>query len=168
MTTIGIEGGLGSGKTLLMTFFLYAEQHKLQKRIFANYKLNFLYEVLDMNKVLAEMGELQNVAIGIDEFHIFADSRMSASKRNRMISYFALQTRKRNVSLYFTSQFLDQVEKRLRRLVDYRIICEQMGKDWFKYTLIDLTGWEPRMREFRLKGDKIFDLYSTDEIVDIV
>ena len=113
------------------------------------------------------MENLKNVAIGIDEFHIFCDSRIAASKRNRLISYFALQTRKRNVSLYFTTQFLDQVDKRLRRLVDYRIMCEAVGGNWFYYTMYDLTQLKPKERTFMLRGDLIYDHYSTDEIIDI-
>jgi len=167
MTVIAFEGGLGSGKTLGMTFFLLSEQQYKNKKIYSNYKLDCPYEKLDMSQILAKMGELQDVAIGIDEIHIFMDSRMAVSKKNRLMSYFALQTRKRNVSLYFTSQFLDQVDKRLRRLVDYRFLCESAGKDWFHYTMYDLTQTTPRIRTFYLNGINLYERYSTDEIIDI-
>jgi hypothetical protein len=168
MTTIAFEGGLGSGKTLGMTFFLFMEKLVMLKKVYANYWLDIQYTPLDMSEVLAEMADLKNVAIGIDEFHIFCDSRIAASKRNRLISYFALQTRKRNVALYFTTQFLDQVDKRLRRLVDYRIVCEALGNNWFHYTLYDLTQLKPKEKVFMLKGDAIYDHYSTDEIIGII
>ena len=169
MTIISFEGGLGSGKTLGMTFFIVAEHILMNKTVFVNYKLERIkFHPLDMNEMLVQMTNLQDVAIGIDEFHVFCDSRSAGKSRNRLISYFALQTRKRNVSLYFTTQFLDQVDKRLRRLVDYRIYCNTVGGDWFQYDMIDLTQTVPSERSFFLNGKGIYDHYSTDEIKDIL
>jgi hypothetical protein len=167
MTTISFEGGLGSGKTLGMTFFLGVERDIAHKTVYANYPLHFDHFELQMGKLLADMDELQDVAIGIDEFHIFCDSRVAASKKNLFFSYFATQTRKRNVSFYFTSQFLDQVDKRIRRLVDYRIMCETLGGEWFRYVMYDLTQMTPRTKTFYLYGPYVYGLYSTDKVIDV-
>lgn len=170
MPTISFEGGLGSGKTLGMTYMLYLEHKMYHKKIFANYKLNFPFERLDLNKLVDNLPQLNDVAIGGDELYVFIDSRLSGSKKNRIFSYFALQTRKRKVTLYFTSQFLDQVDKRLRRLVDYRIICSRVSLDpaLFKYDVFNLQEFPPTMTTFYLQGEKVWDLYSTDEIIDFM
>jgi len=167
MTTISFEGGLGSGKTLGMTFFLKCEQSLMGKTIYANYPLQFPYEPLNMKQLLATMTDLVDVSVAIDEFHIFCDSRVAASKRNLMMSYFGTQTRKRNVSFYFTSQFLDQVDKRIRRLVDYRIFCESLGGDWFRYLMYDLTQMMPKTKVFYLYGPFVYNQYRTDKVIDV-
>jgi len=60
----------------------------------------------------------------LDEVHVYLDSRSGMSKRNVIISYFILQTRKRNVRLGYTTQFIDQVDKRLRHPTEIYITCQ--------------------------------------------
>jgi len=166
MVVVSFEGGLGSGKTLGMTYMLYLEWKLMGRRIYANYHLNFPHEKLDLRDLLENLPQLNDVAIGADELYIVMDSRLSVSKRNRLLSYFALQTRKRNVTLYFTTQFLDQVDKRLRRLVDYRIMCERVGESLFKYTVFNLQSFPPSMHQFYLLGERVWHLYDTTELID--
>ena len=104
---IGIEGGLGSGKTIMIVRYLVKDFFK-DIPIYANFHLKKIdYKVLDVIKIL-QMDEnkvkLGNISIGIDEITVFMDCRTSMSKMNRFISYFILQTRKRGVTLYYTTQ----------------------------------------------------------------
>jgi len=169
---IGYVGPRGHGKTLLMTARLFRRFNK-GYRILTNYKVAFKHEQLDAAK-LVEMGEdLHHCAIGADEFHILLDSRNSMSKRNKMITYFILQTRKRHVVLMFTTQDEGQVDVRLRKNVDYWVYCKRLTKivngkkiktHFFLYTVFDgLTG--RKLDERLVNGKKFFGLYDTEEVI---
>ena len=100
---IGIQGGLGSGKTVLMTRYL-VKDYQMGRHIVANYGLNIIdFDKLNVKSLLDNETDLHDVSVGIDEFTVFADCRRAMS--NTIITYFILQTRKRNVCLYFTSGY---------------------------------------------------------------
>jgi len=170
----GIVGPLGAGKTLFMTKCLYDEFKKNNMHVYANYKLNFPYCELNINDLMKKDSSLKNIAIGIDEFHIFFDSRVSASSRNRFTSYFILQTRKRNVNFYFTTQHIGQVDKRLRQQMHRLIVCNRTGidrdkdgkEDTFRLSIIDLTTTPNRIKYINFYGKKYFELYDTGEIIE--
>jgi len=112
----GIIGGMGSGKTLVMTKLLY-DECQAKKNVFTNYDLNFKHEIISQDDILNysdSKTELFNCAIGLDEIYLYIDSRQSGTKRNRIYSYFMLQTNKRDVNLYYTAQNWHTVEKRFR------------------------------------------------------
>lgn len=164
-------GNLGSGKTLSMTKFLYADFLK-GKRIMANYGLKFPYEKIDFNKAyeLLQDEDLKRVSIGVDEAHIFLDSRSSSTKKNKLISYFLLQTRKRSINLYLTTQYFNQVDKRLRQVTDKLIICSKIKlnsgllfeNDVYKKNM--LGEFEPQARLF-YNPQNFYKLYDTNEII---
>lgn len=135
-------GLLGSGKTLSMVRDMIKDKQK-GKKIITNLVTNF--EKTEISKEFFEdfskdkTEELFDVTLGIDELHIFLDSRRSTSKKNTATSYFILQTRKRRVTLRGTSQFFNQIEVRLRNVTDYLTQCESFikkGKQFIKVTPI--------------------------------
>lgn len=121
---IGFVGEMRSGKTLMMSYFL-AQDYRLMKKdgrkplIFANYKLSFPCTVISPKSMSDAAVDKENdifkeCSIGIDEMHVFMDSRTSGAKRNRLIGLFCSQSGKQKNTLYWTSQFLRQVDVRLR------------------------------------------------------
>src|SRR2546428_10932370 len=96
-----LVGKMGGGKTLTMTYFLLILYIEQRMRILTNYKLKFpkridgyIPEKIDMELLLDPKNEqMKNCAIGLDEFWLWADSRNSGSKVNRLISYILLQSR---------------------------------------------------------------------------
>jgi hypothetical protein len=121
---VGIEGGLGSGKTVLMVKLL--KDDSKDKRVMANFKLmGFKHDDLD---VLSLMGDenIKNVSIGIDEMTVFMDCRRSSKKMNMLMSYFILQSRKKGVTLYYTTQDLGMVDIRLYRHTDIQVFCSKL------------------------------------------
>ena len=163
---IAICGGLGSGKTLLMTRYAYKENIK-GKKIYSNYNLNFNHTKIDLVSLLELKPELENSGIFIDELYIYMDSRLSMAKRNRMLSYFIFQTRKLGVTLYFTSQHIGQVDVRLRNMIDILCIAKQTVKqDWFKIEMTDYRDFpDIRQNTFIYNGSKYYPLYDTKELV---
>ena len=174
---IGIEGGLGSGKTLLMVRYLLKDFNK-GNQIFSNFGLNHIpYKVLNVLEILdfdKENKSLIDISMGIDELTVFADCRTSIGKMNRLFSYFILQTRKRNVNLYYTTQNMMMIDKRVREHTDIQIFCEkikdsdgEMIEKKRHYTIWDFRDLHdiPKPTKFILDISKYFDYYDTNEVI---
>jgi len=184
---IGFIGGIGSSKTLSMTELCYKDFIK-GSRIFTNYGLRFgknnriEYLTAEFFDDYAKSGlDLNKAFIAIDEAHVFIDSRNSLSKRNKVMMRFVTQSRKRGVTLGYTTQDISvmnfkqhgQVDLRLRKLTDYLVFCRYKkigsGKN-IKH--ISVQDWHDQAG--RPLGRKIKDLsyitgkYDTNEIVDIM
>jgi hypothetical protein len=115
---IGFIGDMRSGKTLMMTLKAY-QDHLKGTPILSNYGLTFPHEKININLVTKSVTDkntdyFKNSTVCIDEIHIWIDSRVSGQKRNRLISYFITQSGKLNTTVLWTSQFLRQVDVRLR------------------------------------------------------
>lgn len=167
-------GKMGSGKTLTMTYFLFILYIEKQLKIMTNYKLKFpkrrdgyTPEHIDMNLLLDPKNtQMMNCGIGLDEFWLFADSRNSASKTNRLISYILLQSRKRNVEIFVTAQSYGQLDKRFRNNADYVVYCKKGSKpDKIRFTIIPREN-PNNMKEYQIDGKTIYGLYDTNEIMD--
>lgn len=173
---VGIEGGLGTGKTIMMIRYLRNDQLN-GRPIFANLGLFDIpykpLDVLDILKMNKEKKQLKNVSIGIDEFTVFADCRRSSSRMNLLISYFVLQTRKRNVTLYFTSQDFNMLDWRLMAHTKIQIICDdvytkdgKLAKDYKHFTVMDLRNKRrPLISRFIMNISPYYGFYDTDETI---
>lgn len=150
--------------------------------VYSNYKLNFPYVPLTfgkLQKMIENREELQDAVLVLDELYIHIDSRNSMKKRNKIMSYFILQTRKRNVRLLYTTQHLAQVEKRLRDTTDIIVFNKNLSNqtslvanDGSKPTYIKqeyLLQWadNPKPKTKIIYADPIFPLYDTREIIDM-
>jgi hypothetical protein len=162
MTISVITGYIGSGKTLLMTFLLNAYQ-KAGKKIISNYYLDFPHQSISFEQI--QKMQLSNCVLGLDELTVWLDSRLSMTKQNRIISYFVLQTRKRDVDLLATTQDFGMLDLRLRRQTNYIIESEKVDFDTFHYTLRRLGDW--RTTDFYLKPKETYNLFDTTQIINI-
>jgi len=171
----GFIGDIGGGKTASMVKEVYIK-YLQGRKIYSNIKLNFPYTPITRDN-LQEMAtggfNLNNGVLVLDEIHIYIDSRTSMSKSNRIITYFALQTRKVGVDLYYTTQYIDQVDKRIRNLTNNLIEC---------YTEVNsLTNEKFTLNIYRIRKINkvivkkiifptriVYDLYDTFEVVNIV
>lgn len=158
----GIVGPFGSGKTLLMANRLF-RRYLQGMAIYTNFATNFPAKPLQAIDLVKMSQNLNDCGMGIDEIHVLIDSRNSMTEANKLISYFILQTRKRNVYLFYTTQDEMQVEKRLRRNTDYWVYCTRVGKHTFRYRVYNRTG--KCIKNFTLDGRKSYNLYNTKETV---
>jgi len=175
---VAIEGGLGSGKTCLLTKYA-VESYLLQgRKVYSNYHLKRIpYTKLDIVDIYLNQPELKNVFIAGDELHTFMDCRLSQKRRNIIESYFVLQTRKKNVDLYFTSQWLNLVDIRLIRFVDVVIRMHKIyitNEDGIKmvHPYLFLAEFHDYREDFIpdvytkiFDGRKWFDHYDTNEVI---
>ncbi len=142
----GIYGWKGAGKTLVMTLLVLMEfEYNMRPKIFSNYELDFPFEYLRGDDMASLASHLSNSIVAIDELHEYADCRNSHSLQNRRVSTFFLQSRHTNSNIYYTTQYKDQVDKRIRRITDVDVIAENLhidsdgdgDDDMFRFVLND-------------------------------
>lgn len=171
---IGYFGTRGQGKTLSLVREAYAHYERGYE-IFTNIKLNEKYfkkyTILTLDMIMEYVrSEKQFIKAFfiLDEIHIYIDSRSSSSKKNVIFSYFALQTRKRNVRLGYTTQFTHQVDKRLRDLTEIEINCDKIktadGKRIQTNTVRDIGRNIIFADNFH--ANEFYEYYDTNEIVN--
>ena len=163
---IVLEGPMGSGKTLSATAFAIIDKVELGRNIICNYHLqNIDYKYFSYEQFVEWMKnttELNDTSVILDEAYLFADSRMSQSGLTKLFSYFALQTRKRGVDLYITTQQFRNIDIRLRMNANVRGICRFNNRTQIcTVRLIDLrTGIR---RPVRIYGPDFYNYYDTRE-----
>lgn len=180
-------GQVGSGKTLSMTWEGW-QYYTQGYQVYSNYSLTFpefpgckkpiLLTKKLFDTMIKEKHQLQNAVILLDEIHIWIDSRGSMEKKRKGITYFILQTRKRNVRLLATTQHPHQVDKRLRDSVDILSFCSNMSnksslvKDPNTKVMIMQQsvfqwreGMKPKVRV--LHANPIYKLFDTKEMIDM-
>lgn len=114
-----------------------------------------------------EPGFENGCCIALDEIHVLLDSRGSASKINKLMSYFILQTGKEAINLYYTTQDFGQVELRLRRRTDFAIRVEKKAGDIHKCVAVDRTQPDYKYVRFGIKGREVWDEYYTKQVIRI-
>jgi len=170
---IGYIGTRGRGKTLSCVREAY--EHYLEGyEIYSNIKLNNKYfkkwnwidNKMIINWVKGDK-QFKKAFFILDEVHIYLDSRMGMSKRNVIISYFVLQTRKRNVRIGYTTQFFDQVDKRLRQPTEVLISCQNymIANGMFQKNRVYQKETGKSFYD-TFKGSDYFDYYDTNEIIN--
>lgn len=179
---IGIEGGLGSGKTVLMASYLKKDFDK-NKRIVCNMPLfNMEYSEFDVSKFLTNDKEyndsLRNSTIGIDEITVYMDCRVGGSKSNLLMGYLVLQSRKRGIDIYYTTQDFDLVDyNRLIKYTNIFIVCEEIfvrnkfGEiesldDYRRYTIVDARRKQETVTQKVMHIEPYYKYYDTDYIIE--
>jgi hypothetical protein len=172
---VGIYGYKGAGKTTVLTLFLWLEfLSKLRQRLYSNYKLLFGGEWLQGRDLIELSDKLNDSAIGIDELHEYADSRNSGTLQNKRVSDFFLQSRHTRSNVYYSTQFLDQIDKRIRRITDIDIVCENCfidsdhdgDDDVFKINMIDRRRPDMGSITKVFYAKPIFDLFDSTERIN--
>jgi len=165
-----ICGPIGSGKTLFMTRCIYKEKlRRPEVNIATNYRLVGIdFKFINAADLFDIKQQLKDTILGIDEFHIFLDSRAFMKPSNQQLTHFILQTRHLGVNLYFTTQDISQVDLRLRRQLDFLAYCTGTPyENYFKVKIVDYRDvLNVRQNDFIYDGAPYYDLYDTTEIID--
>lgn len=170
---------MGSGKTLSMVYEAY-QYYKKGFKVFANFRLNFPYTRLTkrvFDAMVENKTQLTHCVVLIDEIHIWLDSRSSMQKKNKMITYWILMTRKASVRLLCTTQHLHQVDKRLRDTIDILVFCKNRsnktsivsgtdGDLWIEQEFVFQWAEQPPQKRL-LYGNPVYPMYDTTEMIDI-
>ncbi len=161
MVLMGIVGGLGSGKTLSLTYLAYRNFLKGMK-VYTNYWLGFPHHMITRVSQLEKMTE--GFFAG-DELWFWLDSRVSSSKRNRVVSKILISSRKRDIHFAYTVQNFRQVDVRIRNCTDF--IAQPNLSPLENWCILEVFSRPSLMlvRRFKFRTDKFFKLYDTKEIV---
>jgi len=163
-----------SGKTLSMVRETL-KYHNQGYKIYSNFHLTIPYEPLNFDDLfrMAEAQEsLSNVVILLDEVHILLDSRSGMRKENKLVTFWLNQTRKMGVKLYYTTQHMHQIDKRLRSGTDFFVFCEGIKykagdkKEWFICVNTITDG--DNLKEERFVANKFFKYYDTNQVISFL
>lgn len=164
MVLMAIVGELGAGKTLTMTYLVWRHWYYKKRKIYSNYTLYGIPFTL-----VNSLQDFEKISDGVfagDELWSWADSRLSQKSRNRFISTILLKSRKRGLTVLYTTQSFDQIDKRIRKVTDFVAypIINRTGE--ICKTLL-FKGSKPTpnnlLQTLYFKTKPIFSLYNSNE-----
>jgi len=117
MVLFAIVGELGSGKTLALTYLAWNNWLKKQRKIYSNY--NFYGFPFTPVKSVFNIDKMREGFFAGDELWLWLDARCSKKEKNRIISSILLKSRKRGITIAYTTQTIGQIEKRIRDITDF-------------------------------------------------
>lgn len=167
-------GPQGSGKTLMMVKNLYDELEKNPaRRVFANMrKLKCEHEYFNFKQFLDLVtipdDSLNGSIFFIDEIHLYFDSLDFTKKDSRKAQVFFSQLRKRGILVLATTQYLMQLDIRIRRQATNVFDMEHIFKNLYQVTTNDIDGYLYRpISKFKITLDDYWDKYDTNEIITL-
>jgi len=166
---VAIIGDRGAGKTLTMRAL--AENYKKEGlNIYANFTMSDIdYTRIEFDDIVDFPEYLENGVIFLDEGHIGMDAYNFFSRKVKDSTKFMTQTRKRKLTIYFSTQIFSQVARRLRLLTNYIMECRETDTAGLIYISIfdrmKVVHNDGFIRELYLDGRPFFDKYDTDEII---
>jgi len=163
-------GQQGDGKTLIITK-LVTDNYDGTRPIFSNYTLLKLpYTHITLNSLLDMLDNdshaLDNSIILLDEIHIYLDSLDFMRSNNRRLQVFFSQLRKRNILLFATTQYIMNVDVRIRRQCMNVFEMEHIYKDLFKVTTLKIDGYFTKeISSYNVVLSAYYDHYDTNELI---
>lgn len=107
---------MGSGKTLALTYLAYINSVKKNKTIYSNYNLYGIPHYL-----IDTLFKLEKMKVGVfvaDEFWLWLE-RFGGATKSKLVADILLKSRKRGLHYYFTSQTMNQIPPKVRKVIDY-------------------------------------------------
>lgn len=153
-------GLLGSGKTLLLTYFASLEK---KTNIYANFNI----KVPNFKRV--SPSELENIIAGlllIDEAYSWLESRTSGSIENRYLTNrVGFNSRKRELTVVVSAQILSSIDVRFRKLAEYIIMAMGYSKKYDGYVYYISDRVTTRIFVLPMKtAKKLYKIYDTLEV----
>jgi len=162
MVLLAIVGGLGSGKTLSLTYLAWRNWKLKGRKIYSNYWLTFPHKRIQK---ISDLEEMENGFFAGDELWLWIDSRIAVSKRNRVVSTILLQSRKKDVHFAYTTQSFSQVDSRIRRCTDFIAVPMLTPReDWCRLVIMTYPAME-RVKIYKFPTAPVFNMYNTREVV---
>lgn len=152
-------GSLGSGKTLTMSLLSYCAS-MLDVQIYANYSTSYARRIQN----LPDLFGLRSGLLVLDEMQALLDSR--AFQKNVNVTQWLMLIRKLGLGLYYTSQHIDNVDKRLRLITDYIVWASKSHYNGRKCSVLNVYRVSGDDAVFRRRvtlqySPALFELYDT-------
>ena len=174
-----IIGRQGSGKTLMSTKLAFDEDG--DRPVYSNYSLfgikytpvTFNSEIesnknkLDILKMLdANPDYFNNSIMLLDELHLYLDSLDFMRRNNRRLQTFFSQLRKRRILLIGTTQYLMNLDIRIRRQCLNVLEMQHLKGSIFKVTTHDIDGYFTEfVSAYKIDLRDYYSKYDTNELV---
>lgn len=170
---IFIQGSLGAGKTLIMSILAHHWKMKVAARggiveLFSNYELKDSYPMShyeDWYKV----AEAQGSICCWDEVQMAFSNRKWSNYGNTLATEVLMYTRKMKALSLYCSPSINNVDSRLRQIIEVLITVKKVGDKGFQLHFRDYQTGEFMMTQFipMFKAKKYFkmDLYDTYNMV---
>jgi hypothetical protein len=164
MVLFCLVGELGAGKTLGLTFLAWKNWFYRRKPLFSNYHLfQMPYYFIDTQ---AKMDMMREGFFAADELWLWIGTEKTVV--TKLSTNILLKSRKRNLTYAFTSQILDQLNKRVRKILDFTAYPQLNAREDIMKCAIFRTG-NPvpatYMKTIYFKTALFFTLYDTNEEV---
>jgi hypothetical protein len=195
-------GGRGSGKTLSMsTEGLLAMASGLQ--VFANYSIqrsiefpdgkvvNYKSIPVEIDDLVTFKPEIRDGLVCLDELNLWCSNRGAMSLVNRLLNSWVQLIRKRNLTLYITTQNFESLDRMVRWQCDVTVECydqhflyrnlpegasiSQVITDWSGIfsgrALFKADDWEARLKNMTartLSARRFWGIYNSWSEVDII
>jgi hypothetical protein len=173
---IGCLGHKGHGKTTTAVLFTFLENfYGTRKHLFSNIRLDLNnFKWLDGRDMVELTNKLNDSIILVDELHEYADSRDSLTFQNKRVSDFFLQSRHTESNVYYTTQYKDQIDKRIQRITDVDIVCENLyydsdddgDDDLFEITIKDRRRKRSIPKSFIYYAKPIWTIVNTKDRIN--
>lgn len=173
----GLPGVMGRGKTLTMTIMAHIVANKGDDiNIISNYETKYTTHYVKSPKDLYDLTdpEMQGVQgyVFLDEIWAWMDSRESG--QNDLMSQLVLNSRKRRLKVFYSTQKLHQADKRLRENTNYLIVPLHYEKieteadnDVLEVYIFDKYSME-LVNSFKMNCEPFYGSYDTREEVSTV
>lgn len=169
------KGAQGCGKTLTLAKDLY-KFHLAGWKVYRNFYLTFGKHITndDLMNLDRYDENLKDCVLGIDEIQYILDSRQGSRKTAIHITQFLQQLRKRGINLLCTTQFLRNVDLRLKQVIDTEAhpnfikkynVCEVIYIDLTQVENNFYMQTEPHKIKMVYDAEPIFKLYKTREFI---
>lgn len=167
---IGWFGRMGAGKTLNMVKWAVLFSELTGRKIYSQIKINHKNWISFSD--FRELEEVRHAIILFDEIHTLFDSRKWDSKLQQKFTYWFTQTRKMYNTIFYTSQTLDQLEKRVRNNTQFVVLCTKDRKrgemfESFYNTEFGFSQAQFLSRKVFTKPELIYNLYDTRQLINL-
>ena len=112
-----IVGELGAGKTLSMSYLAWNNWKRKGRKVYSNYNL---YGIpFTKIKSIPDLQKMSTGFFAADELWLWVDSWASKSQKSQIISSILLRSRKREITIAYTAQSMQQINNRIRNITDF-------------------------------------------------
>jgi len=150
MSVATIEGRMGSGMTLTVVFLAY-RAFKEGREVVSNFKLNFPYTKLDPANPFYTGS---TIIVDDASIHLVATPNLLTA---------LIMARRHGNTFLLTCHQVDQLDLRVRRLVETRIKVNQYPRDTFNVLALNLQ--DGSRHKFSFDGKPYYPLYDTFQII---
>ncbi|GAE32875.1 zonular occludens toxin domain-containing protein [Halalkalibacter hemicellulosilyticus] len=170
---IFFQGSLGSGKTALMSIMAHnirarTIQQNGDLALFSNYELKDSF-AMDHYTDWYEVAKRQGSICCWDEAHMAFDNRRWSRHGSIIATEVMMYTRKMHSIQMYASPSINNVDSRIRKIIEVLIHCRKLGKKGFQYTFYDYQTGEFLRRQFmpmwRMKRFFSLNLYDSYQMV---